>query len=257
VEPSILSADIQLSPQVAVGPFGRCITFELWDCNGPSGAQHATVSQAVNFVNGLASAVQVPIPGGAWECVTARDKLHTLRSTAADFTTTDNISYTASFEGNWAAGGHRLVGGNLNDDQFVDILDFGLLSRYYLSLASASTTCGTAPPHPNINGDDRVDLLDLVFITGNWLMAREADCCSVGGAAESAEPIAAISVEELRRRGLGDMAAADLNGDGVLDIDDVIMLMEGSTGDGGDARSLRDENDAKSGKSDRQRIPGR
>jgi hypothetical protein len=257
VQPVVLTVDLQLSPTVASSAFNRCITFDLWDCNGPPSAQHVTVSQAVTFVNGEASGVQVSLPGGAWECITARDKLHTLRSTAADLATADGINYTAGFVGDWALGGHWLIGGNLNDDQFVDILDFGILSPYYLSLASASTACGSTGPHPNINGDDRVDLLDLVFITGNWLMARKPNCCGGGGAAESASPIEAISVEELRRRGLGDMAAADLNRDGMLDIEDVIMLMEGSTEDGGHGGSLRDADNEKSGRSGRRRVPGR
>ncbi|MGB2987674.1 MAG: HYR domain-containing protein, partial [Phycisphaerae bacterium] len=249
VESAVLTVDVELSPTVAAGSFDRCITFDLWDCDGPPGAEHVTVEQGLTFVDGLASAVEVSIPGGAWECITARDTLHTLRSTAPDFATTDGINYSASFVGDWAFGGHWLAGGNLNDDEFIDILDFGILSPLYLSLADPSTACDDPGPHANINGDNRVDLLDLVFVTGNWLLAEEPDCCGTGRASASAGPVTAISIEELRRMGLGDMIAADLNRDGMLDLDDIVALMQGFTPPDDDSGSLRDGVEENTGKS--------
>ena len=43
------------------------------------------------------------------------------------------------------------------------------------------------------------------------------------------EPVSRISLKELRRRGLGHLAAADLNGDQWLDLTDVQLFVEGRT----------------------------
>lgn len=248
VDAQVVTVDVELG-SVDPGPFERCITFEVWDCDGPPGAQHVSVSQTLTFANGLAQGVDVLIPGGDWECMTARDELHTLRSTAPDFSTTDGIQYTASFVGSRAAGGHWLVGGNLNDDEFIDILDFGILSSQHMTQATPDTPCGTPPPDANINGDDQVSLLDLVVFVGNSLEASEPDCCGAGSTAAASGPIEAISVRDLRRLGLGHLATGDINRDGMLDMDDVLMLLDGtepSAGVGNDC-----------GKSTRRRIPGR
>ena len=239
VEATILTVDVELSSTVDPGPFQRCITFEVWDCDGPPGAQKAIIEQNLSFINGLASDVNVPLPGGAWECVTARDTLHTLRSTAPDFTTTNGTEYTASFVGPRAQGGHWLVGGNLNDDEFVDIRDFGVLFPMHLSLANPNTPCGTPGPDGNINGDNLVDLLDLVIFVGNSLQAAEPNCCGTGGVSEASGPIMAISVQELRTMGLDHMIAADINRDGILNMEDVAALMRGGTPFSGDRGSLR------------------
>lgn len=235
VEPPILTIDTQLSTTVDPGPFERCITFEFWDCDGPANARHAVVEQNLTFVNGMASAAEVPMPGGTWECVTVRDRLHTLRSKAPDFGTTDGIHYTASVMGSRGQGGHWLVGGNLNDDDFIDILDFGVLFPLHLSLANGGTPCGSAAPDGNINGDNLVDLLDLVIFVGNSFLGAEPDCCASGTTARSGGgPVTSISVEELVEQGLDGMIAADVNGDGMLDMDDVITVLQGNVGRPGD-----------------------
>jgi hypothetical protein len=256
VESLTLSVDVELSATMVGGPFDRCITFDLWDCDGPPIAQHVTVSQPLTFFNGFASAVDMPIPGGDWECLTVRDELHTLSSRAADFSSPDGIHYTATVTGAPASGGHWLVSGNLNDDEFVDILDFGVMSPLYLSVASPDTPCGAVGPDANVNGDDRVDLLDLVFIMGNWLVASEPDCCGSGGTADRwAGPIEAISLNELRLMGLGHMAEADLNRDGWLDMNDIRVLRDGADSPPGDGRPPPGLSDKHKGKVGRQRGP--
>jgi len=232
VDPPIVTTSVQLSPTMATGPFTRCITFDAWDCDAPGGPQrHSTVQQNLVFVNGLSTAVQVPIPGGGWDCLTARDRLHTLRSTAADFTTTNGIDYTATFVGNRATGGHWLVSGNLNDDAFIDILDFGVFVGEFLSPAVPNTPCGTVGPDGNINGDNVVDLIDFVFVQVNSLKASEPACCGgtvvASGEAPDEGPVSAISIRELQRRGLYHLIMADLNRDGILDEADVAAFMNG------------------------------
>lgn len=227
VAPPELQVSLDLSPSMGAGPLTRCITFDLWDCNAASGSNHSTVEQALTFTNGRASGVTVPIPGGPWTCLTARDRLHTLRSTAADFSTPDGILYTATFLSSRASGGHWLIGGNLNDDAFIDILDFGVFFPRFLTQATVSTPCGSTGPDANVNGDGLVDLLDLVFVSGNSLLASEVGCCGGGIAAVGEGPITSITVRELRSRGLGYMAAADVNRDGVLDLNDLVAVMSG------------------------------
>lgn len=244
VEPPVLSVDVELSATVAPGPFERCLTFDLWDCDGPPSAQHASVEQTFTFTGGLASGVNVSIPGGAWECLTVRDKLHTLRSTAPDLFTADGALYTASVTGPRSQGGHWLVGGNLNDDEFIDIRDFGVLFPMHLSLSNPDTPCGTPAPNANINGDGLVDLMDLVIFVGNSLKGAEPNCCSVGTVAASG-PIQSITVEELRQLGLEHMIAADVNRDGVLDMDDVATVLQGNSSEPKDRDVLRSAADDK------------
>ncbi len=223
-----LTVDVELSPTMSPTPFVRCITFDLWDCDATGQAMHAVVERDLTFSGGLASGVSFDIPGGAWECLTVRDRLHTLRSTAADFTTLDGISFTASLTGARAAGGHWLLSGNLNDDEFIDILDFAVFLTEFLSPADPDSPCGTQPPDANINGDNVVDLVDFVFVQVNSFQAREPGCCGSAVAASSDDrPIMEISVNELRRRGLYHLRFADLNGDGMLDAEDVAAFLAG------------------------------
>ncbi|GAG20257.1 unnamed protein product, partial [marine sediment metagenome] len=232
-------------------------TFDLWDCDGPADAQHVAVSETLTFVDGFASIVDLRIPSGAWECISASDELHTLSSTAPDFTTVDGVLYTASFVGPRAFGGHWLLGGNLNDDRFIDIRDFGIFFPFFLTVATSDTACGTTGPHANINGDSVVDLLDLVFVSGNSLQTSEAACCGAGAVSAVTGPVMSISVDELRRTGQHDLIAADINRDGFLDVNDIVALIEGDVPSEPNDGSLRHRKQDKAGRSERRRPSGR
>ncbi|RME38167.1 MAG: hypothetical protein D6788_07985, partial [Planctomycetota bacterium] len=191
-----------------------------------------TLDQDVTFTGGSASNVTIPIPGGGWDCLSARDPLHTLRATSADFGTLDGTSYTATFLGPWPTGGHWLLGGNLNGDDFIDIVDFAVFFPLYLTPASSDTPCGTASPHADINGDNVVDLLDLIFISTNSLMASQPPCCggvpAAGGVAIGHGPRTSITFSELRRMGLGDLSYLDTDANGVFDFTDVEAILGGT-----------------------------
>ncbi len=239
VVPSTLTVDVQLSATVSPTSFERCVTFELLDCNGPAGAERAIVSQTLTFVGGIASVVNMPIPGGDWECLAVRDELHTLRSTAPDLTTLDGSHFTASLLGPRASGGHWLVGGDLNDDGRIDILDFAVFFPQYLTLSARNTPCTFAGLHANINGDNVVDLLDLVFVSGNSLQVNETVCCPAGGGgAAVGEPIRSITIQELRARGLGHLTVADVNRDGVVDVEDIKATLRGEIPGGSSPRDV-------------------
>jgi len=227
VIPSTVKVTVELSSTVHQGPFSRCITFDLWDCAAPGSPLHATVDANLDFTNGIVSEVTIDIPGGNWSCITARDRLHSLRSKAPYMTTVNGRDFTTGFIGPRPTG-HWLLAGNLNDDAFIDILDFATFMPQFLRPAAPDTGCGTPSPNANINGDNVVDLIDFVFIQVNSLAAREPNCCGLPGVAaeEEGEPILSLDLAELRRRGLTHLRQADLNFDGVIDQADVSVFLE-------------------------------
>jgi hypothetical protein len=183
----------------------------------------------LTFVSGAFSGI-VEIPCGDYTCITARDTLHTLRSTDDDqfgVTPIVGTQYVADFTGVDA-----LVGGNLNDDFWIDILDFGVYSwKYGTNYGSGSTTCGTAYPHADISGDGSVGTPDFNFISGNFLEGHDPNCCGMLGLAGGEEgdgPITEISVKELHEMGLGYLSVGDLNSDGWLDEADIAAFMGGA-----------------------------
>lgn len=225
--------DVELL-NVDAGPFTRCITFRF---QGPGGA-NATVSETMTFTNGLASAT-ILVPCGNYTCVDARDTLHTLATSQT--LVVSGIQYTADFTGAFG-----LEGGNLNDDAYIDILDFGIyVGQFNANYGTADTTCSTTAPHADISGDGLVTAADFTFIATNFL--QFSDVCPVqtmlgglvtrpgatfSGAANAggrvAGPVTRISVRQLQMQGLGNLAIADLNGDGWLDEFDVIAFLNGA-----------------------------
>jgi len=248
VNGSTINVTVELSPTILPLPVTRCITFEVWDCSGPT---MQTTSIPMTFVDGgggkAIATGTICVPINTPTCVTARDKLHTLRSTVLP--TGAPPTFAASFTGKRADEpgaipmvdvGHRLVGGNLNDDIFIDILDFGTWAGLYLTnYGNGDTTCSTLSPHGDISGDGDVGIGDYSFIAINFLMVAENNCCSLapfmagGGDDESPTPRdgngprASITVAELNQLGLSHLVAGDVNHDGVLDQRDMAAVLSG------------------------------
>lgn len=216
-----INVTVQLSPTIVAGPITRCIQFRVWNCGNNSSL---LFNEAVTFTGGLGSAtLLVPCAAGPYACITARDPLHTLRRTAPLGIL--GPSYSASF-----TGADTLIGGNLNGDNVIDILDFGVFtSEYAQNYGSGSTTCATPPPHADINGDGIVFTQDFTFIQINFLLSNEPNCCGQPGFADdgAARPRTRVSVAELFARGLGHLAAGDLNHDGWLDPADIAAFLGG------------------------------
>ena len=78
----------------------------------------------------------------------------------------------------------------------------------------------------DINADGLVDAIDFSIIQMNFLMASKNTCCP-----DEAQPVpfTEISVKQLRMMGLGDLVVADLNGDGLLNVDDMEAYQQGVT----------------------------
>ncbi|MHC4965589.1 MAG: hypothetical protein ACYTGE_11805, partial [Planctomycetota bacterium] len=216
----------------------RCITFELFE---PGCAGSVVVDADIAFTSGLALGAVVEVPCGNYDCITGTDALHTLRRTDddGDFGISGAV-YVADFTSTGTTD-DSLLGGNLNDDRWIDILDFGVFTgqwavNYGLPDTLPDTPCGTPFPHADISGNALVGTEDYSFITTQFLFAREADCCGVplrmAGwntvASDVDGPVTRISTKELRRRGLADLIKADLNHDGWLDVRDMEAFAGGA-----------------------------
>ncbi len=216
--------EVTLSIQLAgvVSSISRCIRFEVFECGGAS----EVVTKQVAFTGGQAAGVRLEVPLANYDCISARDTLHTLARVDPGFTSVDGIHYSADFTDQTGGGGadQALVGGNANGDNFVDIFDFGLFTGQW-NATYPPPSCATLPPQADFSGNNTVFTEDFTFIANNFLEEGDDACCAPIPA--GAGPVAAISVAELNARGLGLMAAGDLNGDGWLDQMDMVAFLFG------------------------------
>jgi hypothetical protein len=241
-----LDVELELSPTMntKVGEdIARCITFELFsNCvQAPEVVEVDVVFGGLfNLTGHFASDIKLPAVG-QYSCITAQDQLHSLRSCyvfeGGENGDCDEAGVLhASFKGDPDHfGGNWLIQGNLdawkkdNPDashDSIDITDFGTFVSQYLQELSPNTDCDTSGPHSDINGDGIVDLLDFTFISMNFLEDSK-DCCCPSATAAGVRGRTSVSVAELRRTGQGDLAVADLNADGMVDLTDVALAMRG------------------------------
>ncbi len=216
-----LVVDIALDGAGFPGSLTRCITFELWEC--PDTVPTEIVDLELTFSSGVCSDT-VEIPCGNYACITARDTLHTLRRTIMP--TTSGTQFVADF----AAAGQDLIGGNFNDDFWIDILDFGVFTwQWGEDYGSGDTDCSTPYPHADATGDGIVGTGDFGFIQINYLEGADDNCCGQPGLVRGGDggPTTEISVEDLQAMGLGHLTIGDLNGDGWLDQADIVAFFSG------------------------------
>ena len=189
---------------------------------GPTGGQAAIVPMVNNA--GLASgSVDVDIAPaiiGSPACASLKDLAHSLRKTAAGFGTSGT---------KWTVDFGTLKQGDSNDDDLVDILDFG---HYVGDFSGAVAPAARS----NFDGDTDVDTADFTFISGNFFQLG-ASCSN----ATHNTPRGSVTVKDLRRMGMGELAAADINRDGRVDQADIVAFLRGArageaTRDAGAAR---------------------
>lgn len=236
---SLLDVAVELQAVVDPGPFERCITFELVPAVGPT----ISVDRTLTFVNGVAVDT-VEVPCGDYNCITARDTLHSLRKTDQDDFGIVGTNYAADFTTSGSLGDDdSLTGGNLNDDTFIDILDFGILIGQFGASLPVDTACGTVGPHADISGDGSVTSGDFAFIQINFLDFSEARCdgsillntsANRNTAARPVpltQPLTTVSLDQLDAMGLAHLGSADLNRDAQLSEADIVAFLNGARPD--------------------------
>jgi hypothetical protein len=233
-----LEVEVQLSPLMADGPFTRCIEFQLWTACTPLIVGEPFYQEMVfggdYYVAGHGVAT-IKIPKGQYECIAARDPLHTLRASSG--VECDGVVYRAIFKGDPFLGGNWLIGGNLDglrpDDQgsprTIDIVDYAIFVSQFLTNVGADTDCDGLPirstgPHADINGDGFVNDLDFTFISINFLESDKDTCCPDGRIAPVG--LTEVTTRQLRAWGIDDKA--DINGDGLVNTEDMQLFLSGS-----------------------------
>ena len=161
----------------------------------------------VSMVAGRGSIPSIAVPVAAEHaCLLVKDANHSVSKSAA--ATVVGARYSASAQ---------LKQGDSNDDDLIDILDFG-------NFVGARGLDPTRRAASNFNSDLVVNNGDFSFIGLNFLSVGE----TCGGFDGPGEPRSRISVRELRRRGLGHMAKADFNRDGWVDTADMAIFLQNS-----------------------------
>jgi hypothetical protein len=207
-----VQATVQFAGNFAGLVFTRCITFDVWNTGLGSSV---TVPLLMTFSNGVANGAFV-VPPGVYDCIQARDRLHTLRRTAT--LTPAGGGYLADFT---TASGNALLGGNFNDDPYIDIIDFGLwAANYGLSYGTPHTTCSTPAPHLDVSGNGIVEELDFSFVQINFWQASDPACSGPGLTVQTG-PRTTLAVSELPALGLSSLAGLDANVDGWVDLEEL------------------------------------
>lgn len=233
--------DVAVEMQGMVHKRDRCLTFDLYNCDANQPVVTVqwpfTTDDMTEFEDPNSGAKSVfveatiQVPCGDYVCVMIRDELHSLARTIP----------LARADGHYVAdlvtAGKPLLLGNTNDDCFIDILDFGALASLYSQFIGEDTDCTTAAPHPDFTGSNngQVGPNDFALIRINFLKEADAGCCGLPCTdclpTPTAGPTTSIAVSELRTLGLNHLIPADLNHDGWLDVNDVVELLSGNTGE--------------------------
>ena len=220
-----LEIDLELSPIISDlhQPLKRCIEFHFIDiCFHSSLVIEKEIDFGLPFnFTGNANKIQLEIPAGSYQCVTARDPKHTIRS-SSDMEVVDG-HYKARFSGDPALGGNWLKNGNLDGNNVIDIVDFSILLSEAGMNVDPDTSCGLQEVHADLNGDGMVDQIDQDMISANFLGIDQPTCCSDNGGegTTSSGPLTEISFYELEGMGLYGLEKYDADGDGMLSMSDL------------------------------------
>ncbi len=180
----------------------------------------------------------IKVPPQNWDCLVATAEGKSLPATCNLECADNKGPWFASYKGSKAHGDtcHWLVQGNLNSDEHIDVADFTILAAQYPSTTSVSKECKpSGKPNADFNGDGLVTLSDYTFIIVNFFQEEKDPCaikCVPGAALEFSAPRSSITVRELVEMGLGEyVRAADVDGNGVVDLADMSRFLEKNAAD--------------------------
>lgn len=214
INKTTLTVNIQLE-SVDVATVQRYIKLVLGG-DQSSGAKQ-TYTPQITFTGGTGTIRLTNVSNaGVWTKISAKDEQHTLRRTVNLTDPTGNKQYVANFTGT-----NQLLGGDVNNDQMVDIRDFGIYAGQYGTSPALNTQWPTK--NANISCDGFVDTNDFTYVQINFLKVSSAE---VGyAAAAMSVPLSSIKVNDLAKQ-IGVVAAkkADLNYDGVVDQKDMALF---------------------------------
>lgn len=201
----------------------RWIKFVIGGTGGPAGP--LTITRQVSFVGGSATVTFTDLSNaGQWTRISAKDEQHTLQKQVA-LTNGGNLQYSASL---------ILIGGDVTNDNMVDILDFGVFAGQYGTSPLLDTTWSTRNANISCAGTPGVGTDDFTYIQQKFLSVGDtapsgaAFSMSVGGGSTAGpSPRASISVKELSQIiGMKDAQKADVNNDKVVDAVDMQLFYE-------------------------------
>ncbi|NBQ16053.1 MAG: hypothetical protein EBU31_15930, partial [Proteobacteria bacterium] len=147
-------------------------------------------------------------------CATADDDLHSLVSQVP--VTISGRNYTLS-----ATGDSALVNGDLNDDNLVDVIDWGVLVVRVGLAAPVNTDCATTGFQPDFDGDGYVTNGDGNRLLASFLAQGDSFCNAFNS--DGGIPTTRISVAELSMLTGTECSAADLNRDGLVNSKDIAI----------------------------------
>ena len=146
----------------------RCISIQL--LNHRTG-ELETIQQEISFTNGIGSTSLDIIDGNAYNCISIKDSLHTLRQTSVSMKLKNGM-YQVSFTGD-----NALIGGDLNNDDVINKDDFNIYSSQLgTTFGTGDANCDTPLYHADINGDGKVNEADGQFIQQHFDTTGEAGC---------------------------------------------------------------------------------
>jgi hypothetical protein len=175
-----------------------------------------TLCQSISFAYGAGFGV-AQIPVGSYNCATVDDDLHTLVSQTDVVIVGTNYSLSAT-------GASALMNGDLNDDNTINVIDWGVMVVRIGTTAAVNTNCSTTGFHCDFNGSGTVTDFDGSFILNSFLANGDSGC-GLGGVL--AANVTKISVTDLSKLMGENASAADLNRDGVVDAQDMRMWKSG------------------------------
>lgn len=217
-----LSLTVELQ-SVNPGTMTRCIAVSVFD----GACTQTDFNVPLTFTSGIAGTT-IPLSGCASvAAIQVRDPKHTLSRFALAGSSNLDVSNPNSVVATFTAATNKvLIGGNVNDDDFVDILDFGGYIGQIGGNVGANTACSLSTLHADFSGNGLVDTADFTYIVSNFLAPRDEGGCTSpvhGVPGQPGGPVTDVSVYELAASGQWNAARGDLDRNGRLNLEDAMF----------------------------------